>query len=150
VLNLESLELKFLWKPVLQDDGGPYRFPSPLAQRKAGPYAGPAVYRWLPFRETPGDMRRVYIGEADNLARRVYHYLNPELTQQTNTRMRALMDGLLQEGLHIQLDALSIDGLRVNGADATHDALLDREMRRLVENWMIVVHRRAGYEVLNA
>ena len=111
----EGLELEYEWTSVLRDDGAPYRFPSPLTQGKAGPYAGPAVYRWLPFLNTPGDTQRVYIGEAANLARRVYHYLNPGPTQQTTIRIRALMDAVLVQGMQVQLDALRIGRLTING-----------------------------------
>ena len=50
-MKLETLHLEYEWTPVLQDDGAAYRFPTPLAQRKVGPYTGAAVYRWMPFRE---------------------------------------------------------------------------------------------------
>ena len=150
MIQLESLQIESEWTPVLQDDRGPYRFPSPLPQRKAGPYAGPAVYRWLPFLVTPGDIRQVYVGETDSLARRVNHYLKPGSRQQTNLRMRSRMDALLLEGKHVQLDVLRIECLQINGAVGPADALGDRELRRLVENWMVLVHRRNGFDVLNA
>ena len=76
-------------------------------------------------------MLQAYVGEASNLARRVGQYLNPGSRQQTNLRMRKLMDALLMAGMHVQLDVLRIERLRVNGADAPAEALTNRDLRRL-------------------
>ena len=111
------MDLTYEWITVVQDDETPYRFP--LAINRSGPYAIPAVYRWLPFRQRPGDLQRAYIGESENLARRVCGYLKPGPSQKTNIRMRQLMDGLVSDGLQVQLDVLRIDQLVIeDGADA--------------------------------
>ena len=142
------IDLTYEWITVVHDDETPYRFPLPI--KRSGPYAIPAVYRWLPFQQQPGDFRRAYIGESENLARRVCGYLKPGPSQKTNIRMRQLMDGLVSDGLHVQLDVLRIDQLVIEDEPMPPNALVDRELRRLVENWMVWQHRRAGFEVLNA
>ncbi len=57
----------------------------------------PGVYRFTLTGEDSGRVS-VYIGESDNLARRMGNYRNPGPTQLTNLRMHARMDEVLIAG----------------------------------------------------
>lgn len=138
------------WVSVDSDSSDRYRFPDPLGSRIRKTWAGPAVYRWLVYRQQPGDVKRVYIGETEQLPRRIDGYRNPGPTQQTNKRIRAEFESQMLSGLHIALDVLTFEPFTVFGTPITMTDLADKHVRVLLESIFVIHYSRNGYVVLNA
>jgi hypothetical protein len=90
-----------------------------------------------------------YIGETDNLSRRFGHYRNPGPTQPTNLRLNALFKELLRRGEAIEI-AIVTDRVWIlrNNRDEVAD-LNDKSMRRLFENFGLVMDKAHDVEDLN-
>ena len=54
-----------------KENGAPYYFPDKFTRYFRETYAVPALYRWRVMRRQPGEKEKIYIGEAEELARRV-------------------------------------------------------------------------------
>lgn len=92
--------------------------------------------------DTSGDLVGVYIGESDNVSRRMENYRNPGPTQPTNQRMHARIREVLDAGgsttLTVSLDAM-IDEQALD--------LATRPARLLAENAALVHAERRGEPV---
>jgi hypothetical protein len=90
-----------------------------------------------------------YVGETDNLNRRFGHYRNPGPTQATNLRLNALFKELLRRGETIEV-AIVTDRVWIlrNNRDEVAD-LSDKSMRRLFENFVLVMDKARDVEDLN-
>ena len=72
-------------------------FRTPLGFRIRADWAKPAIYRWT---IKIGDrIDAVHIGEADDLSRRIYQYLNPGAAQQANASHRSINLALSTRGI---------------------------------------------------
>jgi len=106
----------------------------------------PAIYR---FRIRARDSESAYIGETENLARRLMFYSNPGPTQQTNLRInsefRRSLSASAEVGVSVVLEDAWIElrGRRV-GAD-----LSQRAVRCLFENAAIAEGLGTAVEYLN-
>ncbi len=140
----------FQWRPIRAGNESNYLFPMPVNSANAADVNGPAVYRWVIYATEPGDLRRVYIGEAEMLSRRIRGYLNPGPTQQTNIRMKAEFEGEIAAGHKVMLEALHFDALDLSGVKLTMGDLSDKNTRRFLEASIVLLYSRLGYTVLNA
>jgi hypothetical protein len=102
------------------------------------------------FRNEPGDTNRLYVGEADLLWRRIYGYLRPGSTQQTNRRIRPVFEQELRNGNRVALDVLAFEPFELNGTPISMADLSSKFVRRLLENWFAIMYSKAGYTLLNA
>jgi hypothetical protein len=90
-----------------------------------------------------------YVGESDDLNRRFGHYRNPGPTQPTNLRMNALFKELLTHGHSIKV-AIATGGawiLRNNREELAN--LNEKHMRRLFENFVLVMGKGEYVEEIN-
>jgi hypothetical protein len=141
-LDVVELSLRFRWSAVglmaLEPDG---RLLLPRLPASAG------LYRFL--LSSPSGPASLYVGEAEDLRRRMYHYCNPGPSQRTNIRL----NGVLREHL--------ING--GTGHVATIEAveqlldqrwmpldLAERPARLLVENAALLAAAAAGLSVHNS
>ena len=138
------------WIPVDNRPGVPYCFPQPLPKGFRGKWSVPAIYRWVVFRDHPGDLRRLYIGETDQLGRRIYGYLNPGVSQFTNQRIKARFEDEISSGCKVVLEVLHFDPFALQGISISEADLADKAVRRMLENLFVVFFTRSGYQVLNA
>lgn len=76
------ISMPFEWVPVLADGVKPYEFPDQVTQYMRQHYRGPGIYRWVIGNQ--GEIAGLYIGETDELPRRIYQYPKPGQSQQTN------------------------------------------------------------------
>src|SRR5437667_1039497 len=105
-LHSLNITLDYEWTPVLDDSDQPYTFPSPLGFRIRADWAKPAIYRWT---IKIGDrIDAVHIGEADDLSRRIYQYLNPGAAQQANARVKSALAQQALRGGVVTLDAVKV------------------------------------------
>src|SRR5450756_646646 len=144
------VELDHEWVPVQTAPGVPYRFPQELTPHFRTVYAGPAVYRWVVYQQEPGDLRRLYVGEADQLPRRLYHYLHPGPSQQTNQRLNAEFVKETQAGRSVTLEVLQFKPFQFRDALFSMADLEDKMVRRFLENLFSMYFTKVGYTVLNA
>ncbi|WP_297487306.1 hypothetical protein [Thermococcus sp.] len=145
-----TIEVEYEWKPVINDEGKRYSFPMRFKEFKRGfrsYYNFPAIYRWV-IRKNE-EIIAVYIGEAENIGRRVYGYINPGPSQQTNKRLNSLFHECISTGLKVELELLKIHKLRIHGYDISPVDLSGKHLRLLLENLMIEIHRQNGYVLLN-
>jgi len=146
---LRELAIAHDWVPVENAPGQPYRFPSDLSPYFKSRYDHPCIYRWNVFTTAPSDLRTVYVGEAELLSRRVYHYLHPGPSQRTNLRLKALFESELAKGRQILLEMLVFDPFTLDGVPISASALADKIVRRFMETFVIIKLRQEGFSVLN-
>ena len=120
------------------DDSGRLLFP--VAPRR------PGLYR---FRLHVGEETRYYIGETDNLRRRLQHYRTPGPTQKTNIRLSTELQGHIAAGGSIEVDIVAdrIE-LTVSGTPSRAD-MADRAVRRLLEQAALIAEAEVGADLLN-
>ena len=104
----------------------------------------PGVYL---FRLDDGKKTEVYIGETDNMKRRVTQYRNPGSSQTTNINLNKIMKNYLKSGgritIHLMnLITVEIDGKIIGGLD-------DKYVRRFLENAAILHTIQQGDQLLN-
>ena len=145
-----DISLDHKWLPVEGEPGVPYLFPEPLPKRFRAKYGMPAIYRWVVYHESPGDLRRLYIGETEKLGRRIYGYLNPGPSQFTNIRIKGRFENEINSGHKVALEALRFEPFAFQGIDISEPDLADKAVRRMLESLFVVYFTRAGYAVLNA
>jgi len=102
---------------------------------------GPAIYGWF-VNDIP-----VYVGEAENLKRRIQYYTTPGPSQQTNQRMKEYFQERQAQGNVVSLAVLR--GIRLNGQRIGPGTLTDKFLRRLIEAICIRVFSESGYELQN-
>lgn len=149
-LDRMAVSFDYRWKPVLDRDGHHYLFPRPIDALNAEDAERPAVYRWVVFREQPGDLKRLYVGEAEVLSRRIRGYINPGATQKTNIRMKAEFEKEIEAGKGVTLQTLYFEPFELNGVRLEMGMLGDKRVRRLLEGLFVVYYSQLGYAVLNA
>jgi hypothetical protein len=136
-----ELRIGFTWAPigrVALGSGGKLVLPAAEAV--------PAIYR---FRIRQGNSEKRYIGQTENLARRLGNYRNPGPTQQTNVRLNAEFLRALADGAQISVAAV-IGGAWIAGEAGKVPADMSSiSTRCLLENAAILADGATGIESLN-
>jgi hypothetical protein len=141
-----KFEIAFRWEDVESGPGEPYRFPD-KPTRHMQKYRVPGVYRWAIFRND-GTLEAVYVGEAEDLKRRLGDYLNPG-NRHTAFRVNALLQDYQAQGLKIRLQSLLFDDFVINACGFECGNLSDPFARRAVENLAILDAFQLKCKVLN-
>ena len=146
--NSFDINFTFDWSSVLKKDGTEYFFPekSNLINSK---YNCPCIYIWSVFRSEFDDSKIVYIGETENLIKRVTGYINPGPSQQTNIRMNNLFDNYLNEGYKIALRTLIFEEIKLNDISIVYTDLSNNNIRKALEQLFLVIYRKENYTILN-
>jgi len=138
---VETLSLYYRWIAMgsaCLDHKGRIQFPK-SADR-------PAIYR-LTIKNKDGV--QVYIGETDNLRRRLQGYRTPGPTQPTNKRLQAVMvDTLCHQGV-VHIDCLDICHPSENTQTDYQLSIESRFVRCLYENAAIIKCLQNGDRLLN-
>jgi hypothetical protein len=108
--------------------------------------AVPALYR---FRIRRADTEKCYIGQTENLSRRLGLYRNPGPSQQTNIRLNAEMVQALAAGAEIGVSAVTADAWIDRGAGPVPADLSSVATRCLLENAAILESAAIDVEALN-
>lgn len=138
-----QVTVRFAWQrlgPVALDKTGKVMFPRPLP-------SVPGLYRML---FTGNGAQRWYIGETDNLRRRLgSNYRNPGPSQQTSLRVNAALLTHLDAGGEVLVDvALSAEAAAPDAAPVSLD-LTRKAGRLLAESAAVVLAQRAGHDLEN-
>jgi hypothetical protein len=145
-----NLNLEYEWKSVdAIAEKETYRFPQPFDKAMNKLYHAPAVYRWKIYKPQ-APCKLAYIGETDNLKRRITGYLKPGPTQPTNKRLKALFEQYISNGFIIELDTFQINTFIFNGMKFHQEHLNFLYIRLLLENLIILDHKNNNFELLNA
>lgn len=147
---MECLKLNadFEWVAVADELGEPYRFPRPVGSLRSK-YPGPSIYRWV-SRRPDGTVESVYVGETDNLGRRIYGYLNPGQSQQTNLRMNAELRDLAASGHAIALERVKFESISLDGVEIPSTSLADKHVRVMLEHALLLGCQAQGLSTRNA
>jgi hypothetical protein len=113
----------------------------------------PVVYRWRVLQVQRGQRESVYIGEAEELPRRIQRIKTPSCKAKntdTNKRLGLIFQNFLLEGRKIVIDIADIQPFEVNGIRFDNGSLGDRFKRRALENLILVTAQQANdFELLN-
>ena len=145
-----KIEFIYQWEPVLIDGYREYFFPQKITPFMKEQYKYPSIYRWHIFREQPEDQKLIYIGEAKELCpKRINGYLNPGSSQKTNIRIKQEFLSYLRKGFKIRLEILRFSKIKIEDIVFTNNDLVDKHIRRFVEELMIIIYRQKGFKILN-
>ncbi|MFC3097086.1 GIY-YIG nuclease family protein [Alteraurantiacibacter palmitatis] len=136
-----EVTMAFSWVPVgavSLDEQQKLRFPKTAAQ--------PGLYR---FEIISAESLTQYIGETDQLSRRLQHYRTPGPSQRTNLRLNALLVEHLNRGDRVSLSAVT-EGVTASCAGREHHVDLSVKSERvLLECAALLNARAAGVPTLN-
>ena len=152
VINDFNLEVQ--WRTALvQENGQPYCFPDRFSLYFCDKYAMSAVYRWRVMRVAGEQKEPIYIGEAEDLVRRIQRVRTPSKNGKvgnTNVRLNRIFRDYLLTGKKILIDIADIGPFELNGIRFDGQALGDRFKRRALENLLLVLAQNsAQFEILN-
>jgi hypothetical protein len=135
--NLNILEITHRWADVQSSQGYNYIYPALVSPHMKEQYCRPAVYRWMVW--TPGyGIHAYYVGETDDLARRIHHCLRPGNTQTTNLRLKAYFDEAVNQKQQVELQTLVFEPFQVNKVNFSTDLLRHTLIRRILENLVLM------------
>lgn len=140
-------EIRYRWIPVEIDSGIPFEFSDNAIRSVPRILAKPAVYRWAVFEKQI--LRKVCIGETEDLRRRVREYLKPDPLQETNKRLNAKFKMYIQDGLTVRLESLEIAPVHLNRVLICNQTLSDPFVRGLMENFTLADVDVTQCEILN-
>jgi len=113
----------------------------PLSMPALGPE--PGIYRFE-LRDASGEVQSYYVGESDNLFKRMNGYRSPGPTQSTNLRMNLRFVSVLEEGGSVGVNVVLEATL-----DDTPLDLAYKPARLIVENTELVRLKLAGATIEN-
>lgn len=90
-----------------------------------------------------------YVGETDNLRRRLTWYRNPGSTQATNVRMNEIVIKALEGGAEVAISIVTETAWFIQDAERVRADLSKKSVRRLFENFVQVAEGDAAIESLN-
>lgn len=134
------IAVEFDWKEI-----GPLK--TTTAGRLSIPVvpAEPGIYRFL---ISTGSGTEVYIGESDNLYRRMTRNYASAHTGSTNVRIREMLLARLAEGIDVRLAVVRFAVVELDSRRTEAD-LTDKSVRLLVENAALATDRLDGARILN-
>jgi len=150
---MNSLTVFVHWRTAMASEEQPYYFPDRFAAHFKDKYAISGVYRWRVLRN-PGEAKEmVYIGEAEDLIRRMQRVLTPSRKAKegdTNRRLNEIFNRELAAGRKIVLDVADIEPFEINGVPFASGSMGDRFKRRALENLLLALAQASGqYDLLN-
>jgi hypothetical protein len=141
--------INYEWQPVELDPGKPFNYPSSLNKAFIGNNSKPALYRWA-LKDENGLLTGAYIGETENLVRRIKGYLRPGPTQQTNIRMRKNFLDHIESGGIVELQILKFEPFGINNVNVYDESQLGNSyIRKMMENFLLADHDSVHCELKN-
>lgn len=106
----------------------------------------PGIYR---FTINAQDSKRIYIGETDNLQRRMQHYRTPGKSQQTNIRLGKAIQKALETGGEVNLFVITERVFLTIGKEKQQMILNKKSERVLLEHAALCEAAANGHATLN-
>jgi hypothetical protein len=145
---VNSFIVQLRWSCLECSPSEAYRFPSALNPHVRKWYNRPGVYRWAVF-DTDGRLSEAYIGETESVYTRLYQYLHPGKTQQTNLRLKAYLHDVLSRGLKLEYQVLEFDSFQINSLVVSCESLSDPHIRKFMEAFAVSELRASGCKIMN-
>ena len=134
---MSTLEIIHRWANIQTSQGYNYLYPTEVSPYAKDKYCGPAVYRWMVW--TPGyGIHAYYVGETENLARRIQHCIRPGSSQKTNLRLKAYFDEAVNQKQQVELETLVFEPFQINKVQFSMELLGHTHIRRTLENLVLV------------
>lgn len=154
-MSIARLPINLGWKNVIVDraTGQTYEYPAKFTPSMRRKHDRPAIYRWFVHSLRSDKPEQIYIGEAEDLIRRIQGVLTPGRTAprySTNKRLKSIFDSRVEEGLRVALAVLDFSPFELEGVVSKPDSLSSTYMRRTLENLCLSVAAATGTELLNA
>lgn len=133
---MDSFRFTYQWRTAV-----PYRFPERFTPAFRQAYSRSGVYRWRVLRIAGEEKEPVYIGEAENIVRRMQRVVTPakkERAGDTSYRLNKIFKDFVAKDRTVVLDIADIDQFELNGQRYGGDTLGDRFKRRALENILLV------------
>ena len=151
---MSGFQISCQWRSaVVQENGNAYKFPDKFTDFFRERYSVSAVYRWRVIKNQPGDKESIYIGEAEELPRRIRHVLTPSKKAKdgnTNKRLHQIFQEFLSQGRTIVIEVGDVDPFEINGVRFGRDTMGDRFKRRALENILLALAQNSGeFQLLN-
>lgn len=151
---MSSLSVSTQWRSAVSEENGQaWCFPDKLTSYFKERYSIPAVYRWRIGKRQPGERERIYIGEGEELTRRILWVLRPHSSSKpgdTNRRLNELFRQSVSEKRFVCIDVADFDPFEINGIRFDQRELGDRFKRRMLENLLLAIASAdRNYELLN-
>lgn len=151
---MDGLRISVQWRTaVATDNGEAYNYPDKFTSFFRERYSVPVVYRWRVMRKEGGQSEPIYIGESDELPRRIQRVRTPSTLAKdsdTNKRLHEIFKKYLSEGQSIVIDWADVDPFEIDGIRLGREDLGDRFKRRAIENILLVLAQNSrGLELLN-
>lgn len=138
-----GLNISVQWRSaVTQENGQAWCFPNKFTPYFKERYSIPAVYRWRIDKRQPGEKERIYIGEGEELTRRILWVLKPHSSSKasdTNRRLNEIFHQCALEKRAVWIDVADIDPFEINGVRFDQRDLGDRFKRRMLENLLLAI-----------
>src|SRR5689334_11760457 len=128
---MNSLEIKYRWIDVQSKIGYNYQYPNALSAHMRQLYSRPSIYKWNVWQPIHG-FSAVYVGETDNLARRIQQCLAPGKSQRTNLRLKACFDEALKKNDRVELQILDFEPFQINDMKFSMELLGHTHVRQIL------------------
>ena len=152
VMTVQELTISVKWSPAEEEAGVPYSFPHPFTPYFRSHYKVPAIYRWRVTPSVPKERELVYIGEAEDLHRRVQRVLTPskkEKVGDTNFRLHQLFEAFVAQGARVLLEIATFGDFKVNGLLFSPSTVGNEFVRCAVESMLVRLAHNDNAELLN-
>lgn len=151
---MSELTIFVQWRTVLGREGAEaYSFPRKFTRFMKDKYATSAVYRWRVLQVAGESREPIYIGEAEDLIRRIQRVRTPSKKAKegdTNKRLHDIFMKYLKAGRTIVLDVADVEPFEINGLRFGQETMGDRFKRRALENILLALAQKSkGFELLN-
>lgn len=143
-----SCHFAFEWETVYQEQevGSPYQYPTFTTKYMKQNYKLPAVYRW----HIKIDNKSVlYVGQTNNLLRRIGNYINATSHQKTSIRIKNELQQLITQNAEIYLERMVFEVIYLNSQTITYADLSHEYVRIFLENWLLINYHAQEIELLN-
>jgi hypothetical protein len=152
-MGTRELTISIQWRTaIVRENGEPYYFPQKCTKYFCETYSVPVIYRWRVM-SSDGGKEAIYIGEAEELPRRIQRVRTPSMKAKdsnTNKRLHQIFQQHLSGNRNIVIEIADVEPFEINGIRFDHHGLGDQFKRRALENLLITVAVQSGqFELLN-
>ena len=145
---MENFQIQYQWR-----NAGGYNFGQPFTPNFRRDFSRPAIYMWRVIKNAGEQKEPIYIGETENLVRRIQCVMAPGAkVKETNTnyRLNKLFKGYVESGRTVALDLADIQEFQINGHWYGGEMLSDPFKRRALEHIILVeTANTPRFELLN-
>jgi len=136
LIDIKNFSLQLQWQ-VLFKNINFLRYPA-VNKKKL---SQPGIYCWKVFRN--GIVEQLYIGETEDLGRRLRNYRRPGVSQKTSKRLNRLLKKSISEGCKVNFELLNFNGIKFSDdLYILKENLTNKVCRLIVENLVILYYKR--------